>query len=79
MTPGMPVGGLCAECTALVVARARRVARWVAIGTTIPIAVYVAATLPAGREARVLGAAAVIAWYVLVARIARRLAWEWLT
>ena len=79
MTPGLAVGGLCAECTAAVAARARRVARWAAMGTTVPVAVYVAATLPAGSQARILGAVAVIAWYVLVTRIATRLAWEWMT
>jgi hypothetical protein len=49
------------------------------MGTTAPLAVYVTLTLPATANARILGASAVVAWYVLTARIARRIAWEWLT
>ena len=79
LTPGIPVGGLCGECARAVARRAGRIARWVAMGTTAPLAVYVALTLPATANARILGAAAVVAWYVLTARITRRIAWEWLT
>jgi hypothetical protein len=49
------------------------------MGTTVPLVVYVTLTLPATANARILGAAAVIAWYVITARVARRIAWEWLT
>jgi hypothetical protein len=79
MTPGIPVGGLCRDCVQSVARRAGRIARWVAMGTTVPLAVYVTLTLPATAKARILGAAAVIAWYVITARVARRIAWEWLT
>lgn len=79
MTPGIPVGGLCRECARTVARQARRIGRWVAIGTTLPLAVYLTVTLPASGNARVLGAAAMVAWFILTARIARRLAWEWLT
>lgn len=79
MTAGLPVGGLCRDCAHAVARRAGRIARWVAMGTTVPLAVYVTLTLPATGSARILGAAAVVAWYVITARIARRIAWEWLT
>lgn len=79
LTPGIPVGGLCRECAQIVARRAGRIARWVAMGTTAPLAVYVTLTLPATANARILGAAAVVAWYVITTRIARRIAWEWLT
>ncbi len=79
LTPGIPVGGLCRECAQTVSRRAGRIARWVAMGTTAPLAVYVTLTLPATANARILGASAVVAWYVITARIARRIAWEWLT
>ena len=79
LTPGIPVGGLCRDCAHIVTRRAVRIARWVAMGTTAPLAVYVTLTLPPTAHARILGAAAVVAWYVLTARIARRIAWEWLT
>ena len=79
LTPGIAVGGLCRECAQAVARRAGRIARWVAMGTTVPLAVYVTLTLPATGNAHILGAAAVVAWYVITARIARRIAWEWLT
>jgi hypothetical protein len=78
MTPGIPIGGLCAECYVRTARRAARIARWAAIGTTIPLAVYVTLSLPTTREARIVGAAAVVAWYVLTSLVGRRVAWEWL-
>ena len=79
LTPGIPVGGMCGECAAVVGKKAARLARWAAIATTLPLAVYLSVSLPADRTARILAAAAVVVWYVLTRRIARRLAWEWLT
>ncbi len=73
------MGGLCPDCARLLKRKAARMGRWVALGTTLPLAVYVTMTLPLQGNARVLGAAAVVAWYILTARIARRVAWEWLT
>jgi hypothetical protein len=78
MVPGLPVGGWCAECTRRVKRRAARIARWVALGTTLPLAGYVTLALPRDPTARVVGAASVVIWYVLTSLIARRVAWEWL-
>lgn len=78
MTAGIPIGGLCAACYRLVAARAARISRLVAIGTTLPLAVYVTVSLPATRDARIVGAVAVVIWYVLTSVIGRRVAWEWL-
>jgi hypothetical protein len=50
----------------------------VAIGTTLPLAAYVAWSLPAERTARLVGAASALLWYVLTFLIARRVALEWL-
>ena len=75
---GIPIGGLCADCTQRVRRRAARIARWAAMGTTLPLAAYVAWTLPHDQTARLVGAAAVLIWYVLTSLIARRVAWEWL-
>jgi len=50
----------------------------VAIGTTLPLAVYVALALPVERTARLVGAASVLLWYVLTFTIAKRVAWEWI-
>ena len=58
--------------------KAARIARLVAIGTTLPLAVYVAWSLPVERTARLVGAASVLLWYMLTFVIARRVTWEWL-
>jgi hypothetical protein len=78
MVPGLAIGGLCDACARALARRAARIARWVAIGTTLPLAVYITLTLPAERTARIVGASAVLIWYVLSMRIAKRVAWEWL-
>ena len=78
MTAGIPVGGLCASCRGLVRRQAARIARWVAIGTTLPLAVYVSFTLPRDPTARLLGVIAVLIWYILSHLIARRVALVWL-
>ncbi|HEX9215450.1 MAG TPA: hypothetical protein VF864_00600 [Gemmatimonadales bacterium] len=49
-----------------------------AIGTTVPLAVYVALSLPVERTARVVGAASVLLWYVLTFLIAKRVTLEWI-
>jgi hypothetical protein len=77
-TPGIAIGGLCANCTRLLERRASRIGRLVAIGTTIPLAVYVAMTLPVERTARIVGAVSVLLWYVLTFLIAKRVTLEWI-
>src|SRR2546422_3707711 len=78
MTPGIAVGGLCAGCTQLLRRRAARIGRWVGMGTTLPLAGYVALSLPRDPTARLVGAASVLVWYVLASLIGRRVAWEWM-
>ena len=76
---GIPIGGLCGDCTRRLKRRAARIGRWVAVGTTLPIAAYVTWTLPAHAPgARLVGAVAVVIWYLLTSLIVRRTAWEWL-
>ena len=77
-TPGIAIGGLCANCARLLDRRAGRIARLVAIGTTTVLGVYVAWTLPAERTARLVGAATVLLWYAFTFLIAKRVAREWL-
>ena len=77
-TAGIAIGGLCADCTRGLNRRAGRVARLVAVGTTIPLAVYVAMALPVERTARLVGAACVLLWYVLTFQIAKRVTLEFL-
>ena len=77
-TPGIAIGGLCANCTRALERGASKVGRLVAIGTTAPLAVYVALTLPVERTARIVGAASVLLWYVLTFLIAKRVTVEFL-
>ena len=77
-TAGIAIGGLCATCTRLLDRRAGRIARLVAIGTTIPLAVYVAMALPVERTARLVGAGCVLLWYVLTFVIGKRVSLEFL-
>src|SRR5256885_16459935 len=71
-TPGIAIGGLCANCTRLLERRASRVARLVAIGTTAPLAVYVALAPPVERAGRIAGAAGVAPGYGLVFLLGKR-------
>jgi len=75
---GIAIGGLCARCARLLQRRATRIARLVAIGTTLPLAVYLAWSLPVDRTARLVGAAAILLWYVLTFLIAKRVTLEWM-
>ena len=75
---GIAIGGLCPDCARRAERRAARIGRLVAIGTTLPLAAYVAWSLPAERTARLVGAASVVLWYVLTFLIAKRVALEWL-
>jgi hypothetical protein len=77
MVPGLAVGGICSECYEQLVRRAARISRWVAMGTTLPLAVYMTLTLPAERTARLMGLVVVMIWYLLSSLIARRVALEW--
>ena len=77
-TPGIAIGGLCATCTRVLERRASKIGRLVAIGTSAPLAVYVALTLPVERTARIVGAASVLLWYALTFLIAKRVTLEFL-
>ena len=78
MIPGLAVGGICTQCWATVVRRARRISQWVAIGTTLPLALYMTFSLPHDRTARLVGVVSVLVWYMLTSLIARRVALEWM-
>jgi len=75
---GIAIGGLCPSCARAVERRAARLARLVAIATTLPLAGYVAWSLPTDRTARLVGAGSVVLWYVLTFLIGKRIALEWL-
>ena len=75
---GIAIGGLCPRCTRLVERKAARIGRLAAMGTTLPLALYVTWSLPATQTARIVGAGSVLLWYVLTSLIAKRIALEWL-
>lgn len=82
-TRGIPVAGLCAACTRALERRAGRVSRWVALGTTVLVALYFAVRLrdvpqPWIEHSRLVSAVAIVAWYWLTSRIAKRIALQWL-
>lgn len=78
MVPGLAVGGICSECWQAVQRRAARLSHWVAMGTTLPFAVYLMVTLPAERNARLMGLVAVLIWYIVSSLITKRVAVEWM-
>jgi len=78
MVPGLAVGGICSDCWAQLVKRAARIAQWIAIGTTLPLAVYMTLSLPHDRTSRLVGVVSVLIWYMLTSLIARRVALEWM-
>ncbi|HEY6224442.1 MAG TPA: hypothetical protein VIW26_11705 [Gemmatimonadales bacterium] len=78
MIPGLAVGGICTQCWAKLVRRARRISQWVAVGTTLPLALYMTLSLPPDRTSRLVAVVAVLTWYMLTSLIARRVALEWM-
>jgi len=77
-TEGIPVGGYCRACTRRRERRAGRLARWIAIGTTIPLAAYVAWTLPPIMHLRLIMLVGVLIWYLAVRRIAKGVVLQWI-
>ena len=78
MVPGLSVGGICSDCWTKLVRRAARIGQWVAIGTTLPLALYMTLSLPHDRTSRLIAVVAVLIWYMLTSLIARRVALEWM-
>jgi lipopolysaccharide export LptBFGC system permease protein LptF len=67
------LGELCRECRQEIARRAGRIARWVALGSTVLLAVYVGLRMPRDPTSRSVGAMAVVAWYLMVNLIVRRI------
>lgn len=72
----LPFGALCPTCREELDVRARRIARWVALVSTVVVAMYVIIRVPAQPTPRLVGAMAVLIWYVVSRRIAFRVARE---
>jgi hypothetical protein len=75
---GLGWGELCPDCLGERKARARRLAGRISLAATVLMAAYVALRVPADPMARLYGAIAVLATYIIVRRIATAVAMEWL-
>jgi hypothetical protein len=75
---GLPWGDLCPECRAARAKRASKLGNRVALAATALMAAYVAWRVPSDPNARFYGAVAIVATYIIVRRIASRVAMEFL-
>ena len=73
---GLAWGDLCPQCRAERSRRAFRIANRISLAATLLMGVYVALTMPHDPMARIYGAIAVLATYIIVRRIASRVAME---
>lgn len=76
--PGLPWGELCPECRAERQARANRLGHRISIAATLLMAAYIALRVPADPTARLYAGVATLATYIIVRRIASRVAMEYL-
>lgn len=73
---GLAWGDLCPRCRAERSRRAAKIANRISLAATLLMGLYVALTLPPDPMARIYGAVAVLATYIIVRRIASRVAME---
>jgi len=72
----LPLGELCADCKDAIAARARRISRYIALGTTLPFALYVYMRLPEDLNLRFMGVGTVVAWYIITGLVSKRVLME---
>lgn len=73
---GLAWGDLCPQCRAERARRASRLANRISLAATLLMGLYVAFRMPPDPMARIYGAVAVLAIYIIVRRIASRVAME---
>jgi hypothetical protein len=73
---GLAWGDLCPQCRAERSRRASRIANRISLAATLLMGLYVAFRMPPDPMARTYGAIAVLATYIIVRRIASRVAME---
>jgi hypothetical protein len=76
---GLPWGERCAECRAELSRRAGRLASRISLAATVLMAAYVGLSMPPQPMARLYGGIAIVATYIVVRRIAGRVAMEMMT
>jgi hypothetical protein len=73
---GLAWGDICPQCRAQRSRRASQIANRISLAATILMGLYVAFRMPPDPMARIYGAVAVLATYIIVRRIASRVAME---
>ncbi len=73
---GLPWGELCPACRTERRGRATRLANRISLAATALMAAYVAFQFPGDPSSRLYGAVAVLATYIIVRRVASRVAME---
>ncbi len=73
---GLPWGEICPHCRSELSRRASRIANRISLAATALMAAYVALQMPPDPMARLYGAIAVLATYIIVRRVSSRLAME---
>jgi hypothetical protein len=73
---GLPWGDICPQCRSARSRRASRIANRISLAATLLMGLYVAFRMPPDPMARIYGAVAVLATYIIVRRIASRVAME---
>ena len=73
---GLAWGDICPQCRAARARRASRIANRISLAATLLMGLYVAFRMPPEPMARIYGAIAVVATYIIVRRIASRVAME---
>lgn len=75
----LPLGEICPACQRDIQRRASRIARTVALLSTIAVGAYVLLRVPPDPTARLVSGAAVAIWYLLTNLVVRRILREFLT
>jgi hypothetical protein len=75
---GLPWGENCPQCRSELSRRASRIAHRISLAATALMGAYVAFRMPPDQMARLYGAIAVLATYIIVRRVASRVAMEML-
>ncbi len=76
--PGLAWGGLCPDCTRLRKRRADKLGRRIALAAALLMGLYAILRVPEDPMARIYAAIAVVATYIIVGRIASRVAMDFL-
>jgi hypothetical protein len=72
----LPLGELCPACRAEITRRARRWARWTALGSTALLMAYIITRKPAGPNGQLVAVVSTAVWYFMSYRVAERVARE---